>query len=95
MDFTTRDQIHHPSPDRGQSPQSMGSGPYRQCLYNGHVNQNSPLPENRTPTQGIRSPSVLQRWDAPPPAFTAQKDLYTGAASHSHMILGPGMDRLP
>jgi hypothetical protein len=31
-----------PRSDRGQSPQSRGSGPRRQCLYNGHVNQHSP-----------------------------------------------------
>jgi hypothetical protein len=44
-----------PCPDWGQSPQSRGSGPHRQRLYNGHVNQDSPLPENRTPTRGFDS----------------------------------------
>jgi hypothetical protein len=32
-----------PYHDLGQSPQSRGSRPHRQRLYNGHVNQDSPL----------------------------------------------------
>jgi hypothetical protein len=45
MGLATRDQVHLSCPDWGQSPQSRDNGPHRQCIYNGHVNQGSPLPE--------------------------------------------------
>jgi hypothetical protein len=45
-----------PRPDRGQSPQSRGSGSHRQRLYNGHVNQCSPKVRKVEHYQRARSP---------------------------------------
>jgi hypothetical protein len=39
-------------PDLGQSPQLKGSGPHHQRLYNGHMNQGSPLPEKKHYLEG-------------------------------------------
>jgi hypothetical protein len=54
-----RDHIHLSYSHQRQSPQSKGNGSHHQCLYNGHVNQDSSLPENWTPTQGVWSPMAL------------------------------------
>jgi ABC-type nickel/cobalt efflux system permease component RcnA len=52
MGLATRNQAHLPCPDRGQSPQSRGSGPHRQHKYNWHVNQSSSLPHTVYPHRG-------------------------------------------
>jgi hypothetical protein len=36
MGLATRDQVHLPCPDRGQSPQSRGSGPCHSTYKRAH-----------------------------------------------------------
>jgi hypothetical protein len=76
-----------PRPDRGQSPQSRGSGPCRQRLYNGHVNQRS-----------LQARKVEHYTDGPIPynvvavvctTTVTPFFLYTGAASSSRSTSSP------
>jgi hypothetical protein len=80
-----------PCPDRDQSPQSRGSGPHCQRLYNGHGNQGSPLPENRTPTRG--SDSLWHHSGGMHHCLSLF--LYIGAASGSSVTASPMVWKLP
>jgi hypothetical protein len=74
-------------PDRGQSPQSRGSGPHYQHLYNRHVNQRSPHArkiEHYTEGPIPYGAVVVGCTTAVTPFF-----LYTTATSSSLTTIGP------